>query len=489
LNRSLPARGAANLAVLLADQPEHFLDLGLGALRVATKNKPAGRELKPVALVASSQSCAQAWQDRFALQHKVIAGVQAQLPGALVWQLVQALVQAKGRSPLAPDSTVWWIVRYPPLVALQPNELARLRLAWSLASTLDQVLTYRPDWITQWLSDKPQASITAQYKAWQQAMPLDPVLLLRWLQKNTNVLGDQHPFDLAQQMIAEALLDPVKKQALAEALPYTSVLVLGWPLVPQRVLQMFAWISCLIPVSVIALNPSQAYWQELRIKPGQTPPPDETWLLGAWGQQQQRAFTQWLQLSDAIGIDLVSAQASDPVDSNPLTALDWLQQSIAAAQPANTDRVSFVSSTVCLACAPGAWREVEVALHWLDQCFEQDASLQAHEVAIFCAQPAASLPALMAIARAQHWPLALVGMPNQTGSLDISKWLACWLVALSGLQTVDQLARVLDDEHNLQALGVLASHAESIRQVVGELVGLDLKQARWSTGCRCTPTA
>ncbi len=91
------------------------------------------------------------------------ANLQFPYPATFLWQTYRTLVpQAPAESPFAPGLLVWRILHSLESLANEPvfapvqaylrgaDHLERYQLAHALATTLDQYLIYRPDWIGQW---------------------------------------------------------------------------------------------------------------------------------------------------------------------------------------------------------------------------------------------------------------------------------------------------------------------------------------------------
>lgn len=274
---------------------------------------------------------------------------------ALTWRIFHHLMQNEtGAVPSA-------LGRY---LATTPGELARFRLAQSLAGCFDQALVFRPDRLLAWEAGDD--------RTWQAD-------LWRWL---TRALGMHRArgFPLLRQAIATVP---------AASLP-RRLLVFGFHTLPPVWLDLLVALAARIPVHLFVPTPSREYWAGLDTPAGlaRRAARGESTAHRAVGHpllatlgRQGAAFVD--ALSELPG--QVSDHFVDPCESGRSDLLALLQSDLLALRdPAEAPSRPLAASddSIQVHCCAGPLREVEVLHDRLRDLLDRDATLNPSDIVV-----------------------------------------------------------------------------------------------------------
>jgi exodeoxyribonuclease V gamma subunit len=283
---------------------------------------------------------------------RVVESVEADSPFAsavLAWRIYQSLG----------DST--WYRSFSRLhqYLKDADPLRRLDLANAIAAMLEQYITYRPDWMSEWLKGEPVAlkngsPSLVDDQAWQaelwrrlsgevgapQEHPANR--FLRSLQASQGSAAAPsahaaqpasaraaHPFQSAHA--ANPLEPPLVAAARTVALP-AAVHVFCLPDMPPLYLDVLCGLGRWIDVHLYVLNPCRVYWFEIvdpkrlsRLGAGGTAAHEEIGnrLLASWGRQTQAHIELLLDRAEHAPMDDAGFR-----EDFPPTILGHVQRSI-----------------------------------------------------------------------------------------------------------------------------------------------------------------
>ncbi len=333
------------------------------------------------------------------------------------------------QSPLSSERLVWrihaalgdaaFIADHPRLAAYlrAADPVMRLELAQRVARTLDQTVTYRPDWLTAWqarrnvlpaVQGEPDAD-----EAWQAA-------LWRRITDELRIDG-RHP--------AEAYVDALQRRG-GTGLPH-AVHVFGLPAVaPQHaglLLQMSRWCE----VHVYLLNPCREFWSDVVDRrqlarlaaQGQLDlQTDGNRLLASWGRQTQALVDTWQQIPDS---DAPTADGQTPIESvthehftEPAgpSLLAQVQRSVLDLEPIEPGGWSLDHDdrSIEIHVAHSLTRELEALHDRLCGLFANDPTLRPDDVLVVTPDLPAAAPLIHAVfgtvLRERLLPYAITGL-------------------------------------------------------------------------------
>ncbi|MBK1689652.1 exodeoxyribonuclease V subunit gamma [Rubrivivax gelatinosus] len=258
---------------------------------------------------------------RLTLEFAQVEGVCAHLHfdylAQWLWRQIAAVVPGidAERSPFAPEVLAWrvwralgdrdWVAQHPRLTGYlaQADEVMRWELAERIAATVEQYVTYRPEWLAEWLAGRPVAfpgGAAPADAAWQAD-------LWRRVVAETGVSG-RHPIE----GFIDTLSRPGGAARAREAGLPERVHVVALPTMPPLHARLLAALGRAIEVEVYLLNPCREYWFEL------VDPRRLAWLqatgrdaghevgnrlLAGWGKQTQAQIDGLLDAAGDAVVD------------------------------------------------------------------------------------------------------------------------------------------------------------------------------------------
>jgi len=251
-----------------------------------------------------------------ARRHGICANVRFSYLAQWLWQQLGRLVPASSsQSPNDASALAWriycvfadkdWVQPYKRLAEYlgRADAVMQYELAQKVASTFDQYITYRPDWLDVWAENKIVGLGTDpgvnDDQVWQAAL---------WRRLCNEIGSDgRHP----AAAFVTALERQLDKATLAETLPRT-IHVFGLPTLPPMHLTLLQMLSRHIDVELYAMNPCREYWFEVVNQKrlaylaalGKSEHQEVGHrLLAAWGQQAQSTLIMQVEAGGESVID------------------------------------------------------------------------------------------------------------------------------------------------------------------------------------------
>lgn len=379
---------------------------------------PSGGPLARDVVIVPSLGVGRWLQQRVAQRLGISAGWRPEFAGRYLWALLAGTFpDLPARSPFDPELSRWSLMallgELPLLDELAPlhGRLAkapladRLELATDIAAHFDRYLAYRRDWLERWQAGqwaRAEASLS-RHEAWQR-------WLWRALLQRLPRISQQHPYD--------RLLDALRADPLgvARALSGRRVMLFGAVDLSPEQFSLFGVLSNAMDVHVFAPDPCREFWQDMvtpsaRARVALTRP-DEAWLydgepavLAHWGRAQRDFGVQVMALAEQCQAQVeepLREQAhafADPSAALPErpSCLQAIQLSLFLASDAPWASCAGPDRSLQIHATHGVTRSAEVLHDLLLECFDEDPTLQPHEVAVFCADIDSSLPAIEAV--------------------------------------------------------------------------------------------
>ena len=251
------------LRVSFSNRFETLLDALLDAL-ADPPSSPFASQQVIVPSMAVRRKVELAASERFG----ICANVEFAFLAAWLWRQIGRFVPVAEHSPFAPSILVWrvheifrdkaFFCAHPRLVRYLRDADPRMRydLALRTASLFDQYITYRPDWLAQWLAGEAVAELdraggsAALDQPWQAAL---------WRRIAHDVdTSQRHPAAEFFAAIAHADVDALRRAGMPDA-----VHVFCLPSMPPLYLDMLRQLSHVLDVHVSALNPCREYWFDI----------------------------------------------------------------------------------------------------------------------------------------------------------------------------------------------------------------------------------
>jgi len=236
-----------------------------------------------------------------------------------LWKQIGKIVPVDEVSPFAPPVLSWRVFRLledPSFTSIHPrlssylghaDDVMRRELACRIASLMDQYVTYRSDWLDEWLEDRPARMDGAQVPGETPRLSADKKWqadLWRRIAGESGITR-RHPASVFFESL-EAL-----GPAAAEKLHWPgTVHVFCLPSMPPQYLEIIRHLEQWIDLQLYVLNPCREYWFEIidpkrlsylaaKSKTGNTGYHETgNRLLAAWGKQTQAHLD--LLFSDAM---------------------------------------------------------------------------------------------------------------------------------------------------------------------------------------------
>jgi exodeoxyribonuclease V gamma subunit len=265
---------------------------------------PVGPPLSPETIVVQNSGMKRWLSMRLATRLGICANVSFPLPAELLWGIFRTLLPDVPESPsVEPSATTWAIMgllsrlepdsRFAPVhaylgSAVELPEVARYELARRIADVFAQYVVFRPDWIRAWEAGRaPRLAREESFadEAWQSE-------LWRRLARSdghsrhfarleeeihARLRGGEReaPSRAPSQSGARRQLDlfevprPEPGSAPARGLPGLSALprriaLFGIPALPPAMLEIVRHLAQHVDVHLLLLNPSRAYWFDIR---------------------------------------------------------------------------------------------------------------------------------------------------------------------------------------------------------------------------------
>lgn len=419
---------------------------------------------------------------RIARRHGVCAQVEFSFLAQWLWrQIARRVPQVAQDTPFAPAVLAWRIDRLlaePALAQAHPrlasylgsaDAVMRFTFAGRLAGLVDQLVTYRPDWLAAWAEGRsaapPGAPVTATWRAdeaWQAA-------LWRRLLAELGLAG-AHP----AQRFLEALADTPGPADAGGA-----VHLVGLPTIPPLYLQVLRELGRHADLRLYLLNPCREYWFDLvdrkrlshlaargladHVEVGNP-------LLGGWGAQTQAQIDLLL---DGDGADALQDSA-EFVEAAGHHLLARLQNAVLDGEPLPAHGLPHAAGdrSIELHVAHSLTRELEVLHDRLLGLFAQGAdlpggALRPEEVLVVTPDLEAAAPLVDAVFGTappeRHIPFTVTGRPRRA---------------------VNRCARALRELLTLlQADGPASAVFDLLQQpVVARRAGLDAAGLAWVHG-------
>ncbi|MBZ8141531.1 exodeoxyribonuclease V subunit gamma [Rubrivivax gelatinosus] len=253
----------------------------------------------------------------FADAEGVCAHLQFDYLAQWLWRQIARVVPGidEAQSPFAPEVLAWrvwralgdaeWVAPHPRLAGYlaQADAVMRWELALRIARVVEQYVTYRPEWLAEWLAGRSVAfpgEAAAADADWQAA-------LWRRIVAETGVSG-RHPIE----GFIETLSRPGGAARAREAGLPERVHVFALPTMPPLHARLLAALGQAIEVEVYVLNPCREYWFELvdarrlawlRAAGRDAGHEIGNRLLAGWGQQTQAQIDVLLEAADSAAVD------------------------------------------------------------------------------------------------------------------------------------------------------------------------------------------
>lgn len=198
----------------------------------------------------------------------ICANVEFSFLASWLWRQIGKLVPVSEQSPFAPAILAWrlyeifgderFVDAQPRLAHYLRDADPRMRydLALRTASLFDQYVTYRPDWLAQWLAGDVVAALdakgstTASDQRWQSA-------LWRRIAADAGTRR-QHPAAEFFAAIGRTDADALHRAGIPD-----TVHVFCLPGIPPLYLDMLRRLGRVVDVRVSALNPCREYWFDI----------------------------------------------------------------------------------------------------------------------------------------------------------------------------------------------------------------------------------
>lgn len=306
---------------------------------------------------------------RLADELGICANIAFRLPAEFVWSAAREVVgDIPHTSPYEPEALTWRILSallhpqvnhtFPELAhyLADGDGLKRYEFARQLARLFDQYLVYRPDWILAWEAGEDEN--------WQ-------ARLWRWLHAATPGGGILHWVALQQHVFAR-LSAPQPRRLNVERVSLFAVSTLS-----PSYLQFMNAIARVTDVHLFILNPSAAYWADIRSRReiARTARENETAalyldegnsLLASLGKQGREYMDRIIETADQIERDCFEAAPEisllDMIQSDVLQLRNRGATSPAVGGENNPSRTALASADRSIAVhnCHSPLREVEV---------------------------------------------------------------------------------------------------------------------------------
>ncbi len=267
-------------------------------------DEPQDSVLAPETIVVHSQGMARWLSLRLADRLGICANLRFPFPAAFIWDVFRVtLPRVPAEPPYDPKVLTWRIrgllpqmmthANFEPVLAYlhQGDDLKSFELSRRVAETLDQYMSYRPDWIRDWEA--------GQQGHWQAML---------WRRLVASIDG-VHGVTINDEF-AKALDNHLIE---TDNLP-SRVSLFGITVLSPSYLEVLARLAELIDIHLFLLNPSRQYWGDIIPQRGigrraGDRPPEELYLesgnslLASFGQQG-RDFIDMLQDYQVVEHDL-----------------------------------------------------------------------------------------------------------------------------------------------------------------------------------------
>ena len=287
----------------------------------------------PQQVIIPSTGIKRAIELRLALNQGICTQIHFNYLAQWLWQQIAKVIKVSDRSPFSPDLLVWRIFsifdntdllgNHPRLERYlqSADDFMRFELARRCAGLFDQYLTYRPDWLKQWLEPSEQRDGD---EAWQAAL---------WQHIAAQLGADSHHpslrFFSALRNLTQSEID---RSGLGG-----SVQIFCLPSIPKLYLEMLRELSQWMEINIYAINPCAEYWfeivnpkrlSELRLRSLERRSGNDLYqeighrLLASWGQQSKE------HLAALMDHDSELIEVQDFEVLKPTTLLTVIQGSI-----------------------------------------------------------------------------------------------------------------------------------------------------------------
>lgn len=278
-------------------------------------------------VIVPSAGIKRAIELKLALQSGICANIHFDYLAQWLWREFAKIIPISDHSPFSVDLLAWRIfsifhdadlaVRHPRLDRYLQNadDLMRFDLARRCAQLFDQYLTYRPDWLENWLRPDP---ILDSDEAWQAEL---------WRRIAAQIGAEAHHPSLRFFSVLRGL----SPEAIAESGLSESVQIFCPPSIPKLYLQMLRDLSRWMDIHIYAINPCAEYWFEivnpkrlgsLRLKARDQHHEIGNQLLASWGQQSKE------HLAALLDHDCELIEVDDFHEGQPETLLAAIQNSV-----------------------------------------------------------------------------------------------------------------------------------------------------------------
>jgi len=375
---------ATELAGLIASAPVDPLE----AERIVVPHRTLGRWL----------------QLEIARELGIAANIECELPAAFAWSMLRDTLPSLPREQgFAPDTLRWHLFELLPAFSqgddarevrqylADGDELKRFELADRLARILDRCLNFRDDWIRDW---ERGGTPHWQARLWQS------------LAENVQEQHWVHALDAFGKVLANGEMPGNWPRR---------VFVFGISFLSPSYLQWLRQLAGKIELHVFLLNPSEAYWADLRTEREIRRQADASQaeaqhfeegnrLLAAWGRAGRDAF------EELIASEAQTRSCFAPTrDDSRLAAVQGDIQEVRPA--ADAPRVP-PDSSLQIHCCHSAMREAEVLhdrlLDLLETHSDIEPDIEPADILILTPKPARYGPAITAVFESEgRIPVAL----------------------------------------------------------------------------------
>lgn len=343
----------------------------LGILYSHLTDSPLDDPFAPERIIVQSRGMGRWLTLNLARQRGLAANLDYVLPAGFAWRLMKTVLpELPPKSAFAPEVLAWRLVDVLPTLSGEPftplqrylegGPLACFELAGKVADIYDQYLVFRPDWIRAWEAGRLLG--LGDDEAWQAAL---------WQQLAADVPGRHRVM----------MLDDFFAGLRREHLPQR-VSVFGIATLAPMYLALLQRMAQLTEVNVFLLNPSEAYWGDLRARApqgelfGDAATASGHPLLASLGQQGRDFFDE---IAGGVG-EPVSAFMAPDSDS----LLARLQHDILTLTPPSQQPAPYQPGDASIVChiAHSPMRELEILKDQLLAMLAADPSLTPADIAV-----------------------------------------------------------------------------------------------------------
>jgi len=295
---------------------------------IANDTRPV---LEPVRILVPTAAMQRYLTLDLARNQGIAANLQFDYLAQWLWEQMGKILPARSkRASYDASILVWhiyghlseyeWATPFPRLTVYLEHcdPVMRFELAQQIATTFEQYLTYRPEWLDAWANDK-EADIGVDTSQANEDAQWQAALWRLLCEDNAAEIGN--PAELLQAALADI-----------HTLDSQTIYIFALPTLAPLHLQMLGLLSQHMEVKIYVLNPCQEYWFDvvnrrqlayLTAQSRQAYHEEGNRLLSAWGQQTKASLRLLMECS----VDSV-VEETEFISSRGNSVLEQLQNSI-----------------------------------------------------------------------------------------------------------------------------------------------------------------